>query len=73
MWKNDEIQKKYWTSSEGNQYTVYDAGGMNVNEFEQEVQSKNNDVVDSIKGFGFSFLFFFIIFFIGTIFQVVGS
>ncbi|MBR7553347.1 YqzM family protein [Allobacillus sp. GCM10007491] len=44
-----------------------------MNEFEQEVQSKNNDVVDSIKGFGFSFLFFFIIFFIGTVFQVIGS
>lgn len=56
-----------------NKYTKSDSGGMNVNEFEQEVQSRNNDVVDSIKGFGFSFLFFFIIFFIGTIFKVVGS
>ncbi|WP_091772637.1 YqzM family protein [Piscibacillus halophilus] len=44
-----------------------------MNEFEKDVQSKNNDVVDSIKGFSLSFIFFFVIFFIGTIFKVVGS
>jgi len=44
-----------------------------VNEFEKDPQSKNNDVVDSIKGFGFSFLFFVLIFAIGTIISVVNS
>ncbi|MFD1038541.1 YqzM family protein [Virgibacillus byunsanensis] len=44
-----------------------------MNEFEKEVQSKNNDVVDSIKGFGFSFLFFVLIFTIGVIISVVAS
>ncbi|RPF55571.1 YqzM family protein [Aquisalibacillus elongatus] len=44
-----------------------------MNEFEKDVQSKNNDVVDSIKGFSFSFIFFFVIFFIGTIFTVIGD
>ncbi|HLS61498.1 MAG TPA: YqzM family protein [Virgibacillus sp.] len=38
-----------------------------MNEFEQEVQSKNNDIVDSIKGFTFSFLFFLVIFTIGAV------
>ncbi len=38
-----------------------------MNKFEQEVQSKNNDVVDSIKGFTFSFIFFVGIFAIGAI------
>ncbi|MBB6454338.1 hypothetical protein HNQ94_002813 [Salirhabdus euzebyi] len=44
-----------------------------MNEFEKEVQSKNNDIVDSIKGFTFSFVFFFVIFAIGVIFEVIGS
>ncbi|HLR08267.1 MAG TPA: YqzM family protein [Bacillota bacterium] len=44
-----------------------------MNEFEKDPQSKNNDVVDSIKGFGFSFLFFVLIFAIGTIISVVNS
>lgn len=38
-----------------------------MNEFEQDVQSKGNDVIDSIKGFTFSFLFFIIIFAIGVV------
>ncbi|MRG86656.1 YqzM family protein [Salinibacillus xinjiangensis] len=44
-----------------------------MNEFEKQVQSQNHDVIDSIKGFGFSFLFFFIIFFIGVVFEVVAK
>ncbi|WP_027963492.1 YqzM family protein [Halalkalibacillus halophilus] len=44
-----------------------------MNDFEKDVQSKNNDVVDSIKGFGFSFIFFFVIFFIGTIFTIFAN
>lgn len=42
-----------------------------MNEFEQNPQSDNYDVVDSIKGFVFSFLFFVIIFFIGVTISVV--
>lgn len=37
-----------------------------MNKFEKEVQSKNNDVVDSILGFTFSFVFFVLIFAIGA-------
>ncbi|TQS74599.1 YqzM family protein [Ornithinibacillus gellani] len=44
-----------------------------MNEFEKNVQSKNSDVVDSIKGFGFSFLFFVLIFAIGVTISVIGS
>ncbi|WP_082684136.1 YqzM family protein [Lentibacillus amyloliquefaciens] len=44
-----------------------------MNDFENDVQSKNNDVVDSIKGFGFAFIFFVVIFAIGAIINVVGS
>ncbi|MFA1820471.1 YqzM family protein [Virgibacillus oceani] len=42
-----------------------------MNEFENDVQSKNNDVVDSIKGFGFSFIFWVLLFTIGVIISVV--
>ncbi|MFD1850220.1 YqzM family protein [Oceanobacillus bengalensis] len=43
-----------------------------MNEFEQNPQSAHsNDVVDSIKGFAFSFLFFVIIFAIGVTISVV--
>lgn len=38
-----------------------------MNEFEQDVQSKGNDVIDSGKGFVFSFLFFVGIFTIGAV------
>ncbi|MFC0522544.1 YqzM family protein [Pontibacillus salicampi] len=37
-----------------------------MNEFKKEVQSPTNDVIDSAKGFVFSFIFFFIIFAIGV-------
>lgn len=42
-------------------------GGIHMNKFEQDVQSKNSDVVDSIKGFSFSFIFFVVIFTIGAV------
>ncbi|RLL48024.1 YqzM family protein [Oceanobacillus piezotolerans] len=42
-----------------------------MNEFEQNPQSKNNDVVDSINGFVFSFIFFVLIFAIGVVISVV--
>jgi len=38
-----------------------------VNEFEKDVQSKTNDVVDSGLGFVYSFVFFTVIFFIGVL------
>ncbi|WP_084268734.1 YqzM family protein [Oceanobacillus damuensis] len=44
-----------------------------MNEFEKDVQSKGNDVVDSIKGFAFSFIFFVLIFAIGTTISVIGQ
>ena len=42
-----------------------------MNEFEKDAQSKNNDVVDSIKGFSFSFIFWVVLFAIGVIISVV--
>lgn len=42
-----------------------------MNEFEKNVQSKNDDVVDSIKGFTVSLLYFLIIFIIGAIISVL--
>ncbi|WP_138415681.1 YqzM family protein [Aquibacillus sediminis] len=44
-----------------------------MNEFEKDVQSKNHDLIDSGLGFIFSFVFFMAIFFIGVIFDVIGS
>ncbi len=54
-------------------YTLFSVGGIAVNEFEKDVQSKNNDVVEAGRGFIYSFLFFMVIFFVGTIFKVIGS
>lgn len=48
-------------------YTINCIGGIHMNKFEQDVQSKNHDVVDSIKGFSFSFIFFAAIFTIGAV------
>jgi len=42
-----------------------------MNDFEKNVQSKNHDVVDSIKGFTFSFVYFLFIFLIGAIISVL--
>jgi len=42
-----------------------------MNKFEQDVQSKNNDVVDSIKGFSLSFIFFVVIFTIGAVISYI--
>ncbi|MFZ3576481.1 YqzM family protein [Virgibacillus sp. DJP39] len=44
-----------------------------MNEFEKDVQSKNNDVVDSGLGFVFSFVFFTVIFFIGVLVNFFGQ
>lgn len=53
-------------------YTCGDTGGINVNEFENDPQSKDHDILGGIKGFTFSFLFFAIIFFIGFIISSLG-
>lgn len=42
-------------------------GGIRMNEFEKDVQSKENDVIGAIKGFTFSFLFFVLIYVIGAV------
>lgn len=42
-----------------------------MNEFEKDVQSKNNDIIDSGLGFIYSFLFFSLIFAIGVIMKAV--
>ena len=44
-----------------------------MNEFEKDPQSKNSDVVDSIKGFAFSMIFFPVIFAVGVTISVIGS
>ena len=44
-----------------------------MNEFEKNVQSKHNDAVDSAVGFTVSFLYFTLIFVIGTAIQIIGS
>lgn len=53
-------------------YTKDDIGGIVMNEFENDVQSKNNDVVDSGLGFIYSFVFFAVIFFIGVLVKFLG-
>ena len=42
-------------------------------EFEQSVQSKRNDAIDSGVGFAVSFVFFTAIFVIGTVIEVLGK
>ncbi|MBS4176274.1 YqzM family protein [Lederbergia citrea] len=44
-----------------------------MNEFEQNVQSKRNDAVDSGVGFAVSFVFFAAIFVIGTVIELLGK
>lgn len=48
-------------------------GGVIVNPFEKEVQSKRNDAIDSGVGFIVSFGFFATLFIIATIIQFIGS
>jgi YqzM-like protein len=44
-----------------------------MNEFEQDVQCKRNDAIDSGVGFIVSFGFFATIFIIATVIQFIGS
>ncbi len=46
-------------------------GGVTMNEFEQNVQSKRNDAIDSGVGFVVSFGFFAIMFVIATVIEFV--
>jgi len=41
-----------------------------MNEFENDPQSKNNDIVDAVHGFLWSTVFFLLIFFIGVVISV---
>lgn len=54
-------------------YTKVDIGGVGMNEFEKNVQSKRNDAVDSGVGFVVSFLFFTLMFVVATAIQLIGS
>nr|WP_280518488.1 YqzM family protein [Lederbergia wuyishanensis] len=54
-------------------YTIVEIGGVVVNKFEQNVQSKRNDAVDSGVGFAVSFVFFTAIFVIGTVIELLGK
>jgi hypothetical protein len=59
--------------TENGLYLVIDIGGVTMNEFKNDIQSKTNDVIDSGLGFVFSFVFFFVIFFIGVVFSFIGQ
>lgn len=50
-----------------------ETGGIEVNEFEKNVQSKRNDAIDSGVGFVVSFVFFAAIFVLGTVIEIVGK
>jgi hypothetical protein len=55
-------------------YTKYCMlGGVSVNEFEKNVQSKRNDAVDSGVGFVVSFGFFATLFIIATVIKLVAA
>jgi len=50
-----------------------ESGGVAMNDFEHDVQSKRNDLIDSGVGFLVSFGFFSAIFIIATVIDIVGS
>ena len=54
-------------------YTIVESGGVAMNEFEHDVQSKRNDFIDSAVGFLVAFGFFSAIFIIATVIDLVGS
>lgn len=54
-------------------YTRIEIGGVVVNQFEKNVQSKRNDAVDSGVGFIVSFGFFATMFVIATVIKFIGS
>ncbi|MFD2704120.1 YqzM family protein [Salibacterium lacus] len=44
-----------------------------MNEFERDVQSKRNDLIDSVVGFVVPFAFFTIIMVVATVIEVAGG
>jgi len=52
-------------------YNKRELGGIAMNEFEQNVQSKRNDAIDAGMGFVVSFVFFAAIFIIAAVVQFV--
>ena len=54
-------------------YTIMESGGVAMNEFEHDVQSKRNDLIDSGIGFIVAFVAFSAIFVIATIIDVVAG
>lgn len=50
-------------------YNEKELGGVAMNEFEQNVQSKRNDAIDAGMGFVVSFVFFAAIFTIAAVVQ----
>lgn len=52
-------------------YNYVEIGGLTMNEFEQNVQSKRNDAIDSGVGFVVSFGFFAIMFIIAVVIEFV--
>jgi hypothetical protein len=54
-------------------YTKIEIGGVLMNEFEKNVQSKRNDAVDSGVGFIVSFGFFAIMFIMAVVIKYIGA
>jgi len=52
-------------------YTIMELGGVAMNEFEHDVQSKRNDAIDSGIGFAVAFVAFSAIFLVATIIDIV--
>ncbi len=52
-------------------YTIMELGGVAMNEFEHDVQSKRNDAIDSGMGFIVAFVAFSVIFAVATIIDLV--
>ena len=54
-------------------YTIMELGGVAMNEFEHDVQSKRNDFIDSGIGFIVAFVAFSAIFIVATIIDIVAG
>ena len=54
-------------------YTIMESGGVAMNEFEHDVQSKRNDLIDSGIGFIVAFVAFSAIFVVATIIDFIAS
>jgi hypothetical protein len=54
-------------------YTIMESGGAAMNEFEHDVQSKRNDLIDSGIGFVVAFVAFSAIFVVATVIDFIAS